>query len=83
MRSYGNEQRNADVLKLVAKKRLSYAVIGEMMGIPRSAVAGIVFRNRYSYDERVACVGYLERSKIGHGHRPRSYYPEKTASNTR
>lgn len=86
MADFGNGKRNADILKLVDTKRLSYEVIAEMMGVTRCAVAGVVFRRRYPPSVRIDGNGKTcgsGRTKMGHGWRPQSYFPEKTAANTR
>lgn len=80
-----NKKRNATVCKLAEDQRLSYSVIAEMMGMTRNAVAGIVFRHRHPIETRVASNGraVYDRNKIGTGYRYQTYYPEKTAVNTR
>lgn len=74
-----NTKRNRDIGKLLDTKKLSYAVIAEMMGTTRCAVSGIAFRRRHppkvcqrSPNSRGG------RNKIGHGYQPASYYPKKT-----
>jgi len=80
-----NRKRNATICRLACEQRLSYSVIAEMMDVTRSTVAGVVFRNRHPVETRVALEGAPEynRNMMGTGWQPPSYYPEKTAANTR
>ena len=74
-----NRKRNAVICKLADEQRLSYAVIAEMIGVSRNAVAGVVFRHRHPFEAR----NHNNMNKTGTGWHPSSYYPEKTAWNSR
>jgi hypothetical protein len=84
--TYGaNRKRNALICKLADEKRLSYSVIAEMIGVSRNVVAGVVFRHHHPIETRSAAAGHpaYDRNMMGTGWRPSSYYPEKTAINSR
>lgn len=76
----GNPQtnRNAYIGKLLSTKRLSFAVIAEMLGVTRNVVAGVAFRRAHPIATLIG-----NRNKTGTGWRMKTYYPEKTAQNTR
>ena len=79
-----NEIIRMEVLRLVAKRRLSYAVIGEMFSLTRGQVAGIVFRDKHK--GKLAARSPQARNsynKMGHGWQAPSYQPVKNAANTR
>ena len=77
-----NPIRNAMIATLLKDKRLSYAVIAEMLNTSRNVVAGVAFRLRHPLAARISSAdGY--KNMTGTGWRRASYWPEKTAANTR
>ena len=79
------EQR-AEILAYVAERKLSYAVIAELCGCTRNAVAGVVFRDRHPSATLVASpkstTGKSHGNMTGKGWQPAGYRPEKTSWNT-
>lgn len=79
-----NIERNIAIRMLLKNKRLSYQVIAEMVGTTRHVVAGVAFRERHPCATRVCSPNAGgHRNKIGTGYRAASYWPEKTAANSR
>jgi hypothetical protein len=74
--------RNRIIVGLLKNKRLSYAVIAEMCGVSRNIVAGVAFRLRHPRGTRISSPNGC-KNKVGGGWKAQSYWPEKTAANTR
>ena len=84
MKFQKSAMRRAVVAFAKAKgKRWSYQLIADHFGVTRNVVAGILFRERHPHSERIRSPGSRWGNMIGISYRPRSYYPEKTAQNTR
>jgi len=72
------EERDARILALVAERKHSYAVIAEMCNTTRSAVGGVVFRDRHPQAARCKSPGARAANKMGHGWQAPTYVPEQT-----
>lgn len=74
-----NTKRNQDICKLIDARQLSYELIAQKMETTRNVVAGVAFRRRHPYKARLHSPNSHGRNKIGHGFKPASYQPKKTA----
>lgn len=70
-----NAARNTKIIALYGKK--SFGLIAKELGITRSVVAGVVFRNNYPAEVRASTPQGC-RNKIGTGHHGGRTYARKT-----